>query len=178
MDRIIRVDAGTGQVSEEKCPEKYSMLGGRSLTSRVVSDEISPKCDPLGPENKLIAAPGVLSGTAAACSGRMSFGGKSPLTGTIKESNVGGTASQKLARNNVKAISVEGAPKDDTFKVLVVKKDSAELVDAGDLTGKGTYETVSKLQAQYNKAGKISIGPAGEENMTNAGNSGSDQEGR
>ncbi|RMF91946.1 MAG: aldehyde ferredoxin oxidoreductase [Candidatus Schekmanbacteria bacterium] len=177
MDRIIRVNVGTLEVKEEKCPEKYQMLGGRSLTSRIVADEVPPTCNPLGPMNKLIAAPGVLSGTAAACSGRMSFGGKSPLTGTIKESNVGGTASQKLARNNVKAIIIEGEPKDDKFRVLVVTKDKAELVDAGDLAGKGTYETVAKLQAQYNKAGIISIGPAGEEKMANAGISVSDPEG-
>lgn len=178
MDRIIRVNVGTGKVTEEKCPEKYGMLGGRSLTSRVVADEIPPTCNPLGPLNKLIAAPGVLSGTAAACSGRMSFGGKSPLTGTIKEANVGGTASQKLAKNNVKAIIIEGAPKDGgKFRVLVVTKDKAELIDAGDLVGKGTYETVAKLQTKYNKAGIISIGPAGEEKMSIAGISVSDPEG-
>jgi len=178
MDRIIRVDMTTLKVKEEKCPAKYAMLGGRSLTSQIVLDEIQATCNPLGPLNKLIAAPGVLSGTSAACSGRMSFGGKSPLTGTIKESNVGGIASQKLAKNNVKAIIIEGEPKDNKWHLLKVTKDGAELVSADDLAGLGTYATVDKLWNKYGKGvGVISIGPAGEERMANAGISVCDPEG-
>lgn len=178
MDRIIRVDMTTLKVKEEKCPAKYAMLGGRSLTSQIVLDEIQATCNPLGPLNKLIAAPGVLSGTSAACSGRMSFGGKSPLTGTIKESNVGGIASQKLARNNVKAIIIEGEPKDNKWHLLKVTKDGAELVSADDIAGLGTYATVEKLWNKHGKGvGVISIGPAGEERMANAGISVCDPEG-
>ncbi|MBI5375450.1 MAG: aldehyde ferredoxin oxidoreductase [Candidatus Schekmanbacteria bacterium] len=178
MDRIIRVDMTTLKVKEEKCPAKYALLGGRSLTSQIVADEIQATCNPLGPLNKLIAAPGVLSGTSAACSGRMSFGGKSPLTGTIKESNVGGIASQKLAKNNVKAIIIEGEPKDNKWHLLKVTKDGAELVSADDIAGLGTYATVEKLWNKHGKGvGVISIGPAGEERMANAGISVCDPEG-
>src|SRR3990172_11284419 len=133
MDKIYRVNMTEIKVREEKCPSKYAALGGRGLTSTIVSDEIPATCHPLGLHNKLIMAPGLLSGTSAACSGRMSFGGKSPLTGGIKESNVGGIASQKLARNNVKAIILEGMPKDDKFYILEVTKDGVKIVPAGDL---------------------------------------------
>jgi aldehyde:ferredoxin oxidoreductase len=73
-------------------------LGGRGLTSTVVAAEVEPTCHPLGAGNKLVIAPGLLSGTQAANSGRLSCGAKSPLTGTIKEANSGGTSAQMLAK--------------------------------------------------------------------------------
>ncbi len=176
MDKIYRVNMTELKVKEEKCPEKYAALGGRGLTSTIVNDEVPATCHPLGSHNKLIMAPGLLSGTSAACSGRMSFGGKSPLTGTIKESNVGGIASQKLARLNIKAIIVEGAPKDNKFYILEVKKDSVKLIPADGFTGMGNYELNKKLWDKYGKVGIITIGVAGEERMCNAGISVNDPE--
>ena len=52
--------------------------------ARILVEECEPGCDPLGPDNLLVMAPGVLSGTSVPTSGRISFGGKSPLTGGIK----------------------------------------------------------------------------------------------
>ena len=72
-----------------------------------------PLCHPLGADNKLVIAPGLLSGTAAAMSGRLSVGCKSPLTGGIKEANAGGQAAQVLARLGYAAIVLEGKPKAD-----------------------------------------------------------------
>ncbi len=92
----------------EILPEDLHALGGRALTSELVAREVPPNCDPLGPENKLVIAPGILSGTVAVNSGRLSIGAKSPLTGGIKESNVGGNVSQRLARLGVAAVIVEG----------------------------------------------------------------------
>ncbi|MEW6624814.1 MAG: aldehyde ferredoxin oxidoreductase N-terminal domain-containing protein [Bacillota bacterium] len=61
-------------------------------------DEVDPTCEALGPQNKIVIAPGLLGGgTSAPCSGRISIGAKSPLTGGIKESNGGGIAARKLA---------------------------------------------------------------------------------
>ncbi|MDI9479499.1 MAG: aldehyde ferredoxin oxidoreductase N-terminal domain-containing protein, partial [Bacillota bacterium] len=78
--RIIRVNMNELTVRQETVPERYRFMGGRSLTSRLVFDEVQPNCDPLGSDNKLVLAPGYLSGTGAPCSGRLSVGGKSPLT--------------------------------------------------------------------------------------------------
>jgi aldehyde:ferredoxin oxidoreductase len=87
MDKFLRVNMTTKELKTEAVPEKYAALGGRGLTSQFVLDEVPATCEPLGPFNKLIFAPGLLSGTNAPSSGRMSCGGKSPLTGGIKESN-------------------------------------------------------------------------------------------
>src|SRR3989338_1343598 len=177
MDKIYRVNMTDLKVKEEKCPSKYAAAGGRGLTSSIVNDEVPATCHPLGIHNKLILAPGLLSGTSAACSGRMSFGGKSPLTGTIKESNVGGIASQKFAKCNVKAIIIEGIPKDNKFYILEVTKDGVKILPAGDLAGLGTYELNKKLWDKYGNVGVICIGVAGEERMCNAGISVNDPEG-
>jgi len=72
------------------------MVGG--ITSSIVSKEVPPLCHPLEAKNKLVVAPGLLSGTSEAMSSRISVGCKSPLTGTIKESNAGEQTVQVLAR--------------------------------------------------------------------------------
>ena len=104
---IYRIDIKNKKVSKEEIKSTYRLLGGRSLTSRILLDELDPSCEPLGQKNKLIIAPGLLGGTSTPCSGRLSVGGKSPLTGGIKESNSGGTAAIKLAKLGIKAIIIE-----------------------------------------------------------------------
>src|SRR4030065_1842805 len=94
----------------EDLPEKYKFLGGRGLTSTIVHDEVEPMCHPLGPNTKLILAPGIVTGTSAPTSARISVGGKSPLTGGIKESNAGTGWGQQIARLGYKAVIVEGFP--------------------------------------------------------------------
>ena len=108
MFKFIRVNMTTQDASIQEVPEKYVALGGRALTSSIVHDEVKPTCHPLGKNNKIVFAPGLLSGTSAPNSGRLSVGAKSPLTGGIKESNTGGTFSQHLARLGIKALVIEG----------------------------------------------------------------------
>ncbi|MCL6639728.1 MAG: aldehyde ferredoxin oxidoreductase, partial [Firmicutes bacterium] len=178
MDKFMRVNMATGEVSVGPVPGKYAALGGRALTSQFVLDEVEPTCDPLGPFNKLILAPGLLSGTNAPSSGRMSFGAKSPLTGGIKESNAGGIASQKIANLGYKAIVIEGKAAKGEWFILKINPDGAELLPAGDLAGKGGYETVATLKEKYGpKVAVIFIGPAGEMLMANAGVGINDPEG-
>jgi aldehyde:ferredoxin oxidoreductase len=177
MSKILRVNMTTQKVNIEEVPEKYLALGGRGLTSQIILDEVPADCHPLGPNNKLVIAPGLLSGTSAPSSGRLSVGGKSPLTGTIKEANAGGITSQKLANLGIKAIIVEGKPSKGTY-VLRVTADNVELIPADDLAGKGTYELTAVLRERYNKrAGVICIGPAGEMRMLSAGVANNDSEG-
>lgn len=178
MDKILRVNMGTKEVKVETVPEKYAFLGGRALTSQIVSDEVNPTCEPLGPFNKLVFAPGLLSGTAAPSSGRFSVGGKSPLTGGIKETNAGGVASQKLANLGYKAVIVEGQPASREMYILKLNPEGAELLPAGEVAGKGGYETVSTLKKKYGeRIGVIFIGPAGEMMMAGAGIGNNDPEG-
>src|SRR5512143_4168831 len=115
MDKILRIDMGAvgGPKATEVPLGAYAGMGGRALTSAIVAKEVPPLCHPLGEDNKLVIAPGLLSGTAAAISGRVSVGCKSPLTGGIKEANSGGQPSQMLARLGYAAIVLEGRPATD-----------------------------------------------------------------
>jgi len=163
MFKLLRVDMASGACRFSEIPKEYEGLGGRGFTSAVVSREVPPACTPLGPKNKLVFAPGLLGATNAANSGRISVGGKSPLTGTIKESNSGGTAGHLLARLGIMGLVVEGAAPAGKWFKLLIGKDKAELKPADDLAGLGNYATVDKLKAEHgDKAGYVSIGQAGE----------------
>ena len=171
MDKILRVKMGADggpQIVVEPLGD-YAGLGGRAMTSTVVAKEVPPLCHPLGVDNKLVIAPGMLSGSAAAMSGRISVGCKSPLTGGIKEANSGGQPSQMLARLGYAAIILEGRPADDTLYKMVVNKDGAKIEADNSLKMLGNYDLVEKMKAAYgDKVACISIGPAGEMKMSAA----------
>lgn len=170
MAKFIRVDMGSKAVTIEECPEKYAGMAGRGLTSNFVADEVKPTCHPLGKYNKLIFAPGYLTGTSAANSGRLSCGAKSPLTGGIKESNTGGTFGQKMSKMDIKAIVFDGIPAEDKFYVVKVTMDGVTIDEAPEaIVGMGNYEAIKILQEKYGpKAGVAIIGPAGEMRLTGA----------
>jgi aldehyde:ferredoxin oxidoreductase len=162
--KIIRVNMSNKTIKVEDIPQQYIGLGGRSLTSTIVNKEVPPKCDPLGPENKLIFAPGILSGTSMVNTSRLSVGAKSPLTGGIKESNVGGTVGAAVGKLGIAAIVVEGqAPQGDLSFLRVDANGNASLASAGEYKGLRTYKTVEKLFEKYGKKSSVMcIGPAGE----------------
>lgn len=163
MFKILRVNMSDQTAKFEDIPADYQGLGGRGLTSALVAAEVDPTCNPVGPLNKIVFAPGLLGGTNCANSGRISVGAKSPLTGGIKEANSGGQAGQYLAKLGIQAIVVEGDPPAGQLFKLVMGKDKAELQAADDLKGLGNYDTITKLvQAHGDKMGYVSIGQAGE----------------
>jgi aldehyde:ferredoxin oxidoreductase len=169
MPKIIRVNMSDLSVKYEELPEAYAGLGGRGLTSAVVCDEVNPACNAIGPHNKLVFAPGLLGGTNCANSGRISVGGKSPLTGGIKEANSGGQAGGYLARLDIAAIIVEGIIEDGRLYKLFIGEEKSELSPADDLKGLGNYDTVSALRKEFgDKVGYISIGQAGEWRLAGA----------
>jgi len=179
MEKICRVNMTELTVTMEGVPEKYQGLGGRALTSTIVASEVPATCHPLGASNKLVLATGLLTGTSAPSSGRLSVGAKSPLTGTIKESNSGGTASQKLARLGIAAIVVEGAPAGEGLHALVLTPDGGTLASADALEGLGNYDTVAKLTEEHGeKASFLTIGPAGEMKLSAASVAVTDRENR
>ncbi len=181
MDRtLLRVRMDSLEVAVGAVPAAWQFLGGRAMTSAIVAAEVPATCHPLAAANKLVLAPGLLSGTVAVCSGRLSAGAKSPLTGTIKESSAGGTAAQALGCLGLAAIVVEGAPASrGTPYVLRVDADGAELVEAPELEGLGNYDTVARLHAQYGeKVSCVSIGPAGEMRLAAASIAITDIDGR
>src|SRR5881296_3983939 len=127
-DRILRVDMTAQTTSFEAFPTDWKILGGRALSARILLDECDPKCDPLGPDNVLVMAPGVLSGTSAPTSGRISMGGKSPLTNGIKEANAGGNPGQDLMKLGYRALIITGQPADPNKRyALDVTADGAKV---------------------------------------------------
>ncbi|MCR3921722.1 MAG: aldehyde ferredoxin oxidoreductase [Firmicutes bacterium] len=159
----------TQTVATSKLPVQYQLLGGRSLTSQICHDEVKPLCYPLGADNKLIIAPGLLASATASSAGRISMGAKSPLTQGITASNGGGITATQLSALGIGAIIVEGIPVGEELCILLLEQDKAQLVPAPELAGKGTYETAAVLQRQYGHDVAVAcIGPAGEMLMTAA----------
>lgn len=181
MDKILRIDMGASggpAIREEKLGE-YAGLGGRALTSAFINKEVPADCHALGPENKLIFAPGLLTGTAAANSGRLSVGCKSPLTGGIKEANAGGQAGQVMAKLGYAAIVIEGdAPKEGLYK-MTINADGVKIERDDSLSMLTNYQLMDKFYDVYIKGGcMISIGTAGEMRMANSTIAVTDPEGR
>ena len=171
MDKILRVDVGGANGPQVKTTPlgEYDGLGGRAMTSAIVSKEVPPLCHPLSGENKLVIAPGLLSGTGAAMSSRLSVGCKSPLTGGIKEANSGGQPPQVLGRLGYAAIVLEGKPKDDTLYKIFINKDGVKVSADNSLKMLTNYELIEKMKKEYgDKISCMSIGPAGEMKMSMA----------
>jgi aldehyde:ferredoxin oxidoreductase len=169
VDKILRVNMSDLSTTIEKVPSAWAGLGGRGLTSTIVAAEVPPTCHALGAQNKLVFAPGLLTGTAAANSGRLSAGAKSPLTGTIKESNAGGTAAQMLARLGIKALIIEGLPTEEKWYSIHISKDGVTVQEETELVGKKNFAVIEALEARLGKkTGILTIGPVGELKMTAA----------
>ncbi|MDW7738559.1 MAG: aldehyde ferredoxin oxidoreductase C-terminal domain-containing protein [Bacillota bacterium] len=178
MSKIIRVNLTSGSITSEEVPDKYKQLGGRALTAQILLDEIDPACEPLGRHNKLVIAPGLLGGSFLSSSSRLSIGGKSPLTGGIKESNAGGTAAQALSKLGIKAVILEGESNLDYCQYLFLGNQESALKPA-EFAGMGVYQSSKLLFERYgDKVSLILIGPAGEKGLPVAGITNTDPQGR
>jgi aldehyde:ferredoxin oxidoreductase len=176
--KILRVNMENLEANFEDYPEDYAALGGRGLTSTIVSKEVPPDCHPLGPNNKLVLAPGIVTGTKAPTSGRLSVGAKSPLTGGIKEANAGTSFAQMLGRMRIGAIIIEGKPKSKDYYLLKLNKDKAELLNANKWSNMGLYKAYEQLHKDFGeKIGICGVGIAAEIMGTATGLSFNDMEG-
>lgn len=171
MEQLIwRVNVNNQTVRTEPVPQNWQRLGGRGLIPRILLDEVPGTCQPLGPFNKLLFTPGLLVGHMLSSCDRLSVGGKSPLTGGVKESNAGGTTALKMVHLGIKAMIVEGTPAGDGWWVLHISQDGGRFEPADDLAGLGVYETAPRLLARYgDKIAVALIGPAGEMQLSAAG---------
>lgn len=177
-EKIVRVNMLNLTTAVEEVPAGWAALGGRALTSTIIAAEVPPTCDALGKYNKLVFAPGLLTATAAANSGRLSAGFKSPLTGGIKESNAGGTAGQNLERLGIKALIIEGIPQEDNWYSIHINKDGVTIKEDAKYLGKGNYELFKTIgEKMGKKVGILAIGPAGEFKMAAANISVKDPDG-
>lgn len=168
--KFIRIDMSTKEINEQSVPETYLGLGGRGLTAAIINAEVPPKCDPLGPENKLIIAPGLLSGTKLVNTCRVSIGAKSPLTNSIKESNAGGTVAEAISRLGIAALIVEGqAPAGELWGLQIDDEGKVRLFEAANYKGSYTYPLAEALFTDLGAGNSIlCIGPAGEQQLKSA----------
>ena len=161
--RILRIRLSDRTARWEPVPDSLRGLGGRGLSSALVASEVPPEADPLGPDNVLVLAPGLLAATAVPNTGRLSVGAKSPLTGTVKEANAGGALAQKLARLGAAAVVLEGRSPEPL--VLGLSAQGVTFEPAGDLWGLGTRAVVERLRAARPGQAFALIGPAGERRL-------------
>ncbi len=162
--KILRVNLSKEKTSIETIDEIFyrRYFGGRGLISYILLNEIAPKIDPLGPENKLIFACGPVTGAPVSGSGRNSVGAKSPLTGAYGEAEAGGYWGAELKRAGFDAIIVEGKASNPVY--LQIQNNNIEIIEASHLWGleiKKAQETIKKDLG--NKTVKVAqIGPGGE----------------
>lgn len=160
----VIVDMSSRTITKEILEKEYQELGGRALIAQYLIKNVPPDCDPLGNDNHLIFCTSIFAGTSLTTANRMSVGGKSPLTGGIKESNVGGYAGALLAEQGIKLIVVKGLPETEgLWQLHLDNKGNITLEDASDYEGLNNYEFVERIQNRYgDKLATISIGSAGE----------------
>jgi aldehyde:ferredoxin oxidoreductase len=169
MNQWVRVNTREGTVHVERCSDQELRWGGRNLIAKLLLREVPPACDPIGRYNKLILSAGLLGDTVLATAGRLSIGGKSPLTGGAKESSVGGEAGRKMARLGIKAVIFEDAPTDFTPRVLFISKKEGRLFEMPELARLAVSETFQRLRERFgDEAGLMCIGPAGEMRLSAA----------
>lgn len=170
MNTIIRVNTRTRQVTINEATEEQKRWGGRSFIAHTLLGEVAPNCEPTGRRNKLIIASGLIADTNVSTTGQISVGGKSPLTGGVKESNVGGMAGKKFAKLGIKALILEETPAVPSLDILEIRAGGCKLVSAPEYRGKLVDETIAALRKSYGKkAGIFCIGPSGEMMMYGSG---------
>jgi aldehyde:ferredoxin oxidoreductase len=162
----LRVNLTTGDIKKEptNLQDARNFIGARGLASKILTDEIDPKIDPLSPANKLIFAPGPLSGTMAPSMGRYDVVCKAPLTNLIAASNSGGSFGPELKFAGYDMVILEGAAKKPAY--LWIKDDAVELRDASAVWGMNVPDTTDALRAVTDEDAKVAcIGPAGEKKV-------------
>lgn len=163
IGKILRVNLTNGEFKVEDLDKNLAIkfLGGRGLGSKILYDEIDPRIDPLGPENKLILATGPLTGTSASAAGRYMAITKSPLTGTIACSNSGGHFGPELKFSGFDMIIIEGKAKEPVY--IYIEDGAIEIRDAKSIWGKTTHEATDQIHEETDIDSKIAcIGPGGE----------------
>ena len=162
--KYLNVDLSSGKFKEFKIKEDIlrSYLGGAGLGCKLLYDRIDEKVNPLGPENPLILMPGPFSGTMVPTGSKMSFCARSPLTGHLGYSTVGGHLGADIKFAGLDGIVVEGKAQNPSY--LIIQDSEMELRDASHIWGKDTEEAweILKSETDEKNAGIARIGIAGE----------------
>jgi aldehyde:ferredoxin oxidoreductase len=162
--KVLRVDLTTRSYAEEPLPAEVArdFIGGAGFTVKYLFDEVPADCDPLGPQNKLIFAPGPFTGTTIPCASRMAINAKSPLTGAMGVGLTGGHFPVEMKRAGYDVIIIEGVAESPTY--LWIKDGKVSFRSADELWGMQSGDTQQTIKDRlHDQNVRIScIGPAGE----------------
>lgn len=162
--RVLRVNLTTSEITFGEVPpdlvRKY--LGGRGLAAKIFVDEVKPQIDALSPENKLIFAGGLVTGSHAPTGNRYMLVTKGPLTGTIASSNSGGSFGAEMSAAGYLVFIIEGRAESPVY--ISIRDGEVKINGAENLWGLNTHETTDRILAEFGekKARVACIGPAGE----------------
>ncbi|MCG8561679.1 MAG: hypothetical protein MI824_17920, partial [Hyphomicrobiales bacterium] len=147
--KVLRVDLTAGTCTSEPLNMEWAQnyLGQRGLATKYLVEEIDPKTDPLGPDNKLIMATGPLTGTCASTGGRYSVITKGALTGAIACSNSGGYFGAEMKFAGWDMIIFEGRSPSPVYLALI--DDKPELCDASEIWGKSVWDTDGWIKSRH-----------------------------
>ena len=162
--RILRINLTNKTSREEPLPEKLAMdfIGGAGFGIKYLFDEVKAGTDPLGPDNKLIFAPGPFTGAGVPCSSRMAVTGKSPLTGAVGVALSGGHFPAEMKYAGWDVIIIEGKADKPTYIAITDK--NVRFRDAGHCWGTSTFDCqqIIKDEMRDQNVRVCCIGPAGE----------------
>lgn len=163
-NKIVRVNLTEGKITVEEPGAVYfrRYMGGWNIIADVLIKEVPADADPLGPENKLIIAPGVLAGLPISGASRGAIGAKSPLTGAFGAAEAGGDFPAQFKRAGYDAIIVEGKAPNPVYISII--DGEVEIRDASHLWGKSTKETQLLVREDLGdrRVELAMIGPGGE----------------
>jgi aldehyde:ferredoxin oxidoreductase len=162
--KILRVNLADEKVQFETPNENLyrRYFGGRALIAYYLLKETETSIDPLGPENKLIFATGILTGAPLSGSGRNSVGARSPLTGAYGDAEVGGFWGSELKHAGFDAIIVEDRAQSPVY--LWIHDSEVEIRNAKHLWGKEVWKSQELIRRELDDpiVRTAQIGPAGE----------------
>lgn len=168
MGKMLVVDLTAGTVATEPLRRDWirEYWGSWGLALRYYCEAASPEVDPLAPENAVVIMTGPLGGTLVPLASRMCLVSKSPHTGTIFESNVGGSFGSELKFAGFDGIVITGRSPAPVF--LKISDGLATLESAEHMVGQGIFETEKLLEAAIgdHDAKCLAIGPAAENLIT------------
>jgi len=161
--KIAYLNLDTTDVEIKEIPKKITkkFLGGRGINMYLLYNHVKPETDPLSSENPLIIGPGLLTGLKGISASRCNISGKSPETGLLGDSNIGGYFGAFMKRTGIDYLFITGASKRPVY--IYLDDEGISIEDAKDLWGKCTTETNTILKKRYGPSSQsISIGIAGE----------------
>ncbi len=161
--KVLRVDLSENKIVVENTRRDWAALylGGRGLGIRYLYEEVPPSVGALWPDNRIIIATGPLTGTIAPLTGRFAVVTRSPKTGTLNDSYVGGAFGPELKYAGYDMMIVQGKAEKPVY--ISVRDGDVEIRDASHVWGKTVPEATEELKRDHGKLARVMvIGPAGE----------------